>query len=246
MTQANSQYDAWHERVSTWEQDSSERLFAWHKTVLKLLPPIDGKEVLEVGCGRGDFSIYLARKYPAARITGVDFSPKAIDIARTRCDERLTNLCFETGDAESLRFSSETFDFVISCECLEHVLHPETMAAEISRVLKPRGQFILTTPNHLNGMMLSWLKSWATKTPFDSGWGAQPHENFFLYWRVKSLLQAGGLAVEHMESSHFQWLLLPRTAPHKLCTEDFNSGFWKRVFRPFGVHFTFQGSKRVK
>ncbi len=118
------------------------------------------------------------------------------------------------------------------------------MAAEISRVLRPRGQFILTTENYFNGMVVAWLYCWVTKTPFGSGSGLQPHESFFLYWRVNSLLQAGGLAVEHMESNHFQWLLLPRTAPDKLCTEDFDSRFWKRVFRPFGRHFTFQGSKR--
>ena len=240
-----SKFDLWHQQVGEHEQPHTELIFAWHKTVAKLLPPIKGKAVLEVGCGRGDFSIWLARNNPEAQITAVDFSPAAIGIARSRCSQLLTNLRFETGDAESLSFSSETFDLVISCECLEHVLRPGKMAAEIFRVLKPQGQFILTTENYFNGMVLAWLQSWATKTPFDSGSGVQPHESFFLYWRVKSLLQSGGLAVEHMESNHFQWLLLPRTAPDKLCTEDFDSRFWKRAFRPFGRHFTFQGSKRL-
>ena len=238
-----SRFDVWHERVSAYEQRHTELIFAWHKTVAKLLPPINGKTVLEVGCGRGDFSIWLARNHPAARITALDLSPAALDIARQRCNGELRNLKFVVGDAESLPISSGKFDLVISCECLEHVLRPGKMAAEISRVLRARGQFILTTENYFNGMVLAWLKSWVTKTPFDSGSGVQPHENFFVFWRVKSLLQAGGLVVEHMDSNHFQWLLLPRTAPDKLCTEDFNSRFWKRVFRPFGRHFTFQGSK---
>ena len=240
----SSKYDAWHAQRSAYEQGHSDRLFAWHKTVLRLLPPIDGKAVLEIGCGRGDFSICLAQKHPSARITGIDFSQVAINIARSKCNPQLANLQFETGDAESLPFSAGTFDLVISCECLEHVLRPGKMAAEISRVLRPRGQFILTTENYFNGMVVAWLYCWATKIPFGSGSGLQPHESFFLYWRVKSLLQAGGLTVEHMESNHFQWLLLPRTAPDKLCTEDFDGRFWKRVFRPFGRHFTFQGSKR--
>jgi glycosyltransferase involved in cell wall biosynthesis/ubiquinone/menaquinone biosynthesis C-methylase UbiE len=239
-----SKFDVWHQQVSEYEQRHTELTFAWHKTVAKLLPPTNGKAVLEVGCGRGDFSIWLARNNPEARITAVDFSPAAIDIARSRCSAELANLKFVVGDAESLPFPAESFNLVISCECLEHVLRPENMAAEISRVLRPRGQFILTTENYFNGMVLGWLKSWAAKTPFDSGSGVQPHESFFLYWRVKALLQAGGLAVEHMESNHFQWLLLPRTAPDKLCTEDFDGTFWKRAFRPFGRHFTFQGSKR--
>jgi len=241
----NLEYDVWHAQRSADEQGHPDRLSPWHKTVLRLLPAIDGKAVLEIGCGCGDFSICLAEKHPAATITGIDFSQVAIDIARSRCHAHLSNLSFETGDAESLPFSAERFDLVISCECLEHVLQPGKMAAEISRVLRPRGQFILTTENYFNGMLVAWLYCWARKTPFGSGSGLQPHESFFLYWRVKSLLEAGGLAVEHMESNHFQWLLLPRTAPDKLCTEDFDSKFWRRVFRPFGRHFTFQGSKRL-
>jgi len=161
----SAKYDAWHAQRSAYEQSHSDRLFAWLKTVLRLLPPIDGKAVLEIGCGRGDFSICLAQKHPSARITGVDFSQVAIDIARSRCNPQLANLQFETGDAESLPFSPETFDVVISCECLEHVLRPGQMAAEISRVLRPRGQFILTTENYFNGMVVAWLYCWATKTP---------------------------------------------------------------------------------
>ncbi len=239
-----SQYDIWHEQASAFEHGDAEHLFAWHRTVIKLLPDIDGKAVLEIGCGRGDFSIWLARNHRAARITGVEFSPKAMDTARSRVNEELANLAFVIGDAESLPFASASFDLVISCECLEHVLLPGRMAAEIARVLKPEGKFIVTTENYFNGMVLAWLKSWATKTPFDSGSGVQPHEKFFVYWRVKSLLQAGGLRVEHMESSEFQWLLLPRIDPRTLCTADFESKFWKRVFRPLGRHFTYQGCKR--
>jgi hypothetical protein len=44
-----------------------------------------------------------------------------------------------------------------------------------------------------------------------------------------------------MESNHYQWLLLPRTNPMKLVTFDFRSRLLKRVFRPFGRHFTFRG-----
>jgi hypothetical protein len=73
----------------------------------------------------------------------------------------------------------------------------------------------------------------------------QPHENFFLFWRVKKILERGGLKVKNMESNHYQWLLLPRTDPMKLVTFDFHSPLLKRVFRPFGRHFTFCGERRA-
>ncbi len=57
------------------------------------------------------------------------------------------------------------------------------------------------------------------------------------------MLQNAGLKVESMESNQFQWLLLPRIDPAKLRTSDFASPFLKRVFRPFGLHFTFCGGR---
>ena len=119
------------------------------------------------------------------------------------------------------------------------------MAAEIFRVLQPGAAFIITTENYFNGILLGWLMCWVRVKPFDSGSGVQPHENFFLFWAVKRMLMRSGLTVEHMESNHFQWLLLPRCSPARLCTEDFSSKFLKALFRPFGRHFTFQGMKPI-
>lgn len=238
-----SAYDHWHQQKATEELSVAEIIYPWHRTVARLLPDLNGASVLEVGCGRGDFSLWLGRKYPRASITGIDFSDVAITVARKKIAAGSSNVSFVVDDAGKLKFAPATFDYVISCECLEHVPHPEGMAKEIRRVLKPGGYFILTTENYFNGMVLGWIVAWWRQKKFDSGSGTQPHENFFLWWRVKKILERGGLQVEHMESNHFQWLLLPRVAPSQLCTQDFESPFWKRAFRPFGRHFTYQGSR---
>jgi ubiquinone/menaquinone biosynthesis C-methylase UbiE len=235
------QYNAWHERLAESEADGSVLQHPWYVTVARLLPDMSGQRVLEIGCGRGDFSIWLAGKYKDAEVTGVDFSEAAIATARSRAEASGSRAGFKVEDAESLSFADGSFDYVISCECMEHVPHPERMAREIHRVLCAGGQFILTTENYFNGMLLQWLKTWTLGTPFDSGSGIQPHENFFLFWRVRKILESGGLKVEQMESNHYQWLLLPRTDPMKLVTFDFQSKLLKRVFRPFGRHFTFCG-----
>jgi|SRR6266850_1819977 len=241
--ETHNQYNSWHERMAERECVQNQLTFPWHKTVEKLLPPADYKHILEIGCGRGDFSIWLARKYPSATVTAIDFAESAINVAKLRREDRDANVRFEVGNAEFLSFAAGSFDLVISCECMEHVINPQKMADEIFRVLRPGGQFILTTENYFNGMLLAWMKSWLTQTDFNSGSGVQPHENFFLFWQVRKTLERGGLAVKHMESSHFQWLLFPATDPRKLCTEDFSSPFWKRIFRPFGRHFTFKGTR---
>ncbi len=239
--QNKAAYDVWHEQKANEEAVLDEIVYPWHRTVALLLPDLNGLRILEVGCGRGDFSLWLGKKYSRADITGVDFSDSAIAVATGKLSDLTTNVRFVVENAEDLKFPAATFDYVISCECLEHVPHPEQMAREIARVLKPSGKFILTTENYFNGMLLAWMNSWWRKQAFDSGSGAQPHENFFLWWRVKKILERGGLRVEHMESNYFQWLLLPSIAPCKLCTNDFKHPVWKRVFRPFGRHFTYQG-----
>jgi len=236
-------YNRWHLDKAAEELIRTEIVYPWHRTVARLLPNLNGASVLEIGCGRGDFSLWLAKKYPLATITGIDFSDAAVDVALAKLSRHAFNLRFLVDDAESLNFPSAVFDHVISCECLEHIPHPEKMVREMARVLKPGGKFILTTENYFNGMFLAWLNSWLKSKPFDSGGSLQPLEHFFLWWRVRKILERGGLRVEHMESNHFQWLLLPRTAPSKLCTEDFGGSFCKRLFRPFGRHFTFQGSR---
>jgi len=235
-------YDHWHERLATFDGQTDEPTEPWHRTVIKLLPDLNGQRLLEIGCGRGDFSIWLSKQFPDAEVVGLDFSSKAISIAQARADAAAVNARFVVGDAEALGFSEDEFDYVISCECFEHVPNPKKMAREIGRVLKPSGQFILTTENYFNGMLLGWLMSWIRKAKFNSGSGVQPHENFFLFWRVKALLESGGLKINHMESNHFQWLLLPGTNPARLLTPDFGNPLLKRIFRPFGRHFTFAGS----
>jgi ubiquinone/menaquinone biosynthesis C-methylase UbiE len=240
---SDTAYENWHQQMAHKEEHSSLTLYPWHETVLRLLPPLDHKRVLEIGCGRGDFALTLAQRFPSATIAALDFSERAVDIARDRAQTIGAKVDFTTGNAESLPFEPGSFDFVVSCECMEHVPVPQKMANEIARCLRSGGEFIVTTENYFNGMLIAWLKSWITRQPFDSGSGVQPRENFFLFWRVRNLFRKAGLRVTHTESNHFQWLLLPRCSPRSLCTTSFRSAYLNRLFRPFGRHFTFQGVK---
>src|SRR2546423_941695 len=125
------QYDSWHERQSDSELSLEGPRHPWHMTVTRLLPNLDDQRVLEIGCGRGDFAIWLSEKYPRAEIVGVDFSEVAIATAQRRADDRGSRTKFQVDNSEALSFADGSFDYVISCECLEHVRQPLKMASEI-------------------------------------------------------------------------------------------------------------------
>src|SRR2546423_6832223 len=129
--------NAGHQHDADTEAQIEEPHHPWHVTVARLLPDLKDRKVLEVGCGRGDFAIWLADKYPQAEVWGVDFSEVAIATAERRAESRGSRARFRVDDSEALSFADRSFDYVISCECMEHVLHPLKMASEIHRVLRP-------------------------------------------------------------------------------------------------------------
>jgi SAM-dependent methyltransferase len=231
------QYNEWHSATADFWENPLD--FQWYQTTIRLLPDLNDRDVLEVGCGRGTFSRLIKQKYPAVRLTAVDISEFAIANAQKTPD----GIQFKVADAENLDFPDASFDIIFSCETMEHLPHPEKLPKEIYRLLRPGGKFIITTENYFNGMTLLWMKTWLKKEQFDSGSGAQPHENYFLFFRVAAMIRNSGLKLTHTESNHFQWLLLPGVNPARLCTQDFGNPFLKKLFKPFGRHYTFTGHK---
>jgi ubiquinone/menaquinone biosynthesis C-methylase UbiE len=234
-------YDKWHARNGF--EVGIPLQFPWYASVADHIGQDVRGDLLEVGCGRGEFALWLAETSPRAHVIRVDFSETAIEMARRRASGTSASLRFMVGDAQRLEFPDNSFDWVVSCECMEHVPSPPAMAAEIYRVLKPGGKFCLTTENYLNGMLVAWLYSWLTRRPFNSGSGVQPIEKFFLYLQVQGHLSRAGLKVAGTASSHYQWLLLPRIDPARLCTNGFQSSWARRIAKPFGRHFSFFGFK---
>ncbi len=239
-------YDTWHGQADHGRILTDPLTFPWHSSAFTHIRQNARGKLLEVGCGRGEFALWLVGMLPEVEITAVDFSPAAIEIARKHAAERCVSIQLEQEDAQGLRFPNGFFDYVVSCECIEHVPRPQQMAQELCRVLKPGGHFCITTENYLNGMLLAWIKSWITGKPFNSGSGVQPQENFFFFWHVLALLHSAGLIVEKTESSDYQWLLLPRVEPARLCTPQFSAGWARFLAKPFGRHFSFFGRKPTK
>jgi ubiquinone/menaquinone biosynthesis C-methylase UbiE len=100
-----------------------------------------GKEVLEVGSGRGGGASFVARYHRPARITGVDFSRQAVALCQKR-HAAVPNLAFTVGDAERLPFPDARFDVALNVESSHCYGHIERFFAEAARVLRPGGYFL--------------------------------------------------------------------------------------------------------
>jgi len=116
----------------------------------KLLSYIDTKvkyDLLEVGCGDGAISKYIARKYPF-EVIGVDIDPEMIRSA----DEGILdmpNIRFLEANATSLPFPDENYNIVLSFGMMHHVPYWREAVAEIRRVLKPGGYFVYADLIHI-------------------------------------------------------------------------------------------------
>jgi ubiquinone/menaquinone biosynthesis C-methylase UbiE len=96
-----------------------------------------GKDVLEVGCGRGGGSSYIARYLQPRTMTGVDFAATAVAFCRRRHSEE--NLTFVEGNAEDLPFAAVSFDAVVNVESSHCYPSFELFVREVARVLRPGG-----------------------------------------------------------------------------------------------------------
>jgi SAM-dependent methyltransferase len=96
-----------------------------------------GQRLLEIGCGMGTDLLQFARG--GAHVTGIDVTPRSIEISRRHFEVYNEDAQFANSDAENLPFADECFDVVYSNGVLHHT--PDTAGAvrEIHRVLKPGG-----------------------------------------------------------------------------------------------------------
>lgn len=100
----------------------------------------DGQEILELGCGWGSFSLYLAERFRASRITGVSNSRTQKEFIDSEAKKRgLENLTIITRDMNSFEIDAGRFDRVVSIEMFEHMKNYQALMAGISRWLKPGG-----------------------------------------------------------------------------------------------------------
>lgn len=108
----------------------------------------DGQSILELGCGWGSLSLWMARAYPLARITAVSNSyTQRTEIEKRAADEGLSNLTVITADANTFD-PKKTFDRIVSIEMFEHMSNWHALLARLRQCLHPDGRLFLHVFTH--------------------------------------------------------------------------------------------------
>lgn len=102
---------------------------------------VNGKDVLEVGCGMGTHAAMLARA--GANLTAVDITEYAVEMTRRRFDIFKLPGRIQQADAEQLPFNDASFDLVWSWGVIHHSCSTRRCLQEITRVLRPGGRILL-------------------------------------------------------------------------------------------------------
>jgi SAM-dependent methyltransferase len=137
-----------------------------------------GMDALDVACGTGNATIPAAQA--GARVTGLDFQPDLLAIARERAADAMVEIDFVEDDAQELPFEDASFDRVLST--FGHMFVPDhaRAAAEITRVLRPGGVIAVAcwTPEGAIGRMFGTIAELVPPPPGGTPpilWGTEEH-----------------------------------------------------------------------
>ncbi|MFC1919860.1 class I SAM-dependent methyltransferase [Chloroflexota bacterium] len=131
-------YDSWYddEKGSFIDRVETELAF-------RLLKIEKGMQVLDFGCGTGNFSVKLAKK--GCRVTGVDVSEEMLKIARSKAVMQRFDIDFIRITGDELAFEDSYFDAVVTMATFEFIKDSLKVLAELFRVVKPGGQVLVGT-----------------------------------------------------------------------------------------------------
>ena len=111
----------------------------------------DGQQILELGCGWGSLTLWLAEQFPNSHITAVSNSSSQREHIEEECIMRnLTNVKVITCDVNNLSLEPESFDRCISIEMFEHMRNYDTLLSNIALWLRPGGKLFVHIFCHRN------------------------------------------------------------------------------------------------
>ncbi len=142
--ETKKRYNAQHFSISAPRYDLATRGMslgrdgAWKRALIAALPEnLEAPNCLDLACGTGDVCFLLRKKYPDARITGVDLTDGMLQIARRR--DRSKEICFLAADMNATGLPDASFDLITGSYALRNAPDLPKALSEIARLLKPGG-----------------------------------------------------------------------------------------------------------
>ena len=241
MKRLSEEYDDWHRNIFTLGERPDQGS-PWYQLVLEYLGPVSGKRILEVACGRGGFANVLQSL--GATVCAVDFSAVALRIAQEKAHNgnmHYSKIAFSQADAHHLPFANGVFDFVISCETIEHLTDPSAALQEMSRVCKPGGLLYLTTPNYLNLMGLYLVYDAILRKDRHSP-STQPLDHRWLFLTVRRIVTRSGWKILKSDGTVHQ-VPFPGRNPMRLYFLERDPRL-RRFLSPTAFHYFMLAMKR--
>ncbi len=129
--------------AESWASEPRWGIWGIPESQVHLLPDLDGKDAIELGCGTAYVAAWLARR--GANVTGIDNSPAQLETARRLQREHALEFPLLLGNAEEVAFPDASFDFAISEYGAALWADPHRWVPEAARLLRPGGELVFLT-----------------------------------------------------------------------------------------------------
>ena len=122
--------------------------YAKYSQARKLLSVVPGDIVLDVGCGSGVLSYFIAKDNPSSKVIGIDCNASAIAFCRAKYS--LPNLKFKKCLADEINYKDGSISKIVFLEVIEHIYENQAklVMKRFHRLLKKGGRVVISTPNY--------------------------------------------------------------------------------------------------